>query len=166
METVLLVGLGLLAASLVLIVVEALVPSGGVIALVAGACAIAGIVALFRVSNVWGTSGLLTVLVLGPMCFLWAIRMLPSTPLGRSLLGPSPDEIARTIQREQADSRAARAALIGARGAAVTDLRPVGVVEIEGQRYDASAEGPLIDRGVPVRVTAVDSRLLRVRAAN
>ena len=164
METMLLVGLGLLALSLVLIMVEAFVPSGGVIGLAALCCAIAGVVALFRHSTTWGLSGMLTVVVLGPMCFFWAIRMLPTTPLGRKLIGPSPDEIARDVQAGGLDARTGRMALIDARGVAKTDLRPVGVVEIDGKRYDAAAEGPLIDRGQAVRVTGVDSMQLRVRA--
>lgn len=165
METMLVVGLGLLALSLVLIMVEAFVPSGGVIGLAALCCAIAGVVALFRYSTTWGLSGLLTVVVLGPMCFFWAIRMLPTTPLGRKLIGPSPDEIARDVQSGGHDARTGRMALIDAQGVAKTDLRPVGVVEIDGKRYDAAAEGPLIDRGQTVRVTGVDSMQLRVRAA-
>lgn len=165
METMLVVGLGLLALSIVLIMIEAFVPSGGVIGLVALCCAIAGVVALFRHSVTWGVSGLLMVVVLGPMSFLWAVRMLPSTPLGRKLIGPSPDEIAREVQAGGMSARSDRMALIDARGVAKTDLRPVGVVEIDGKRYDAAAEGPLIDRGQAVRVTGVDSMQLRVRAA-
>lgn len=164
METMLLVGLGLLALSLLLIMLEAFIPSGGVIGLVAACCAIAGVVALFRHSATWGLSGLLIVAVLGPMCFIWAIKMLPSTPLGRKLIGPGPVEIAREIQTGTLDSRASRMALIGTEGVARTDLRPVGIVEIDGQRYDAAAEGPLIDRGQAVRVTGADSMQLRVRA--
>ena len=160
METMLVAGLGLLALSLILIMIEAFVPSGGIIGLVAACCAIAGVVALFRYSSMWGVSGLLTVAVLGPMCFFWAIRMLPNTPIGRSLIGPPPEEIAREVQEQRNE----RLALIDARGRAVTDLRPVGLVEIDGTRHDAVAEGPLIDRGATVRVTGVDGMQIRVRA--
>ena len=165
METMLVLGLGLLALSLVLIMVEALVPSGGLIGLTALVCAIAGVVALFRHSAMWGASGVLVLVVLGPMCFLWAVRMLPHTPLGRKLIGPDPDEIAREVQTGGQAERAARLALIDATGRAVTDLRPIGLVEINGQRHDAVAEGALIDRGTPVRVTGVDGLQIRVRAA-
>lgn len=165
METVLVLGLGLLALSLVLIMVEALVPSGGLIGLTSLVCAVAGVVALFRHSTMWGASGVLVLVVLGPMCFLWAVRMLPHTPLGRKLIGPDPDEIAREVQTGGQAERAARLALIDATGRAVTDLRPIGLVEINGQRHDAVAEGALIDRGTPVRVTGVDGLQIRVRAA-
>lgn len=162
METMLVAGLGLLAVSLILIMIEAFVPSGGIIGLVAGCCAIAGVVALFRYSSMWGLSGMLTVLVLGPMCFFSAVRMLPNTPLGRSLIGPAPEEIARDLHADDEN----RLALMDARGTAVTDLRPIGLVEIDGQRHDAVAEGGLIDRGAPVRVTGVDGLQIRVRAVS
>ena len=48
METLLLAGIGLILLGALLIVVEAFVPSGGVIGLAAAACAVAGVVVLFR----------------------------------------------------------------------------------------------------------------------
>lgn len=163
METMLLLGLSLLAVSLVLVMIEAFVPSGGVIGLAAGICAVIGVIALFRYSMVWGASGLLSVVVLGPMAFLWAVQMLPNSSIGRKLIGPTPDEIAREIQEDELVDRDARLALIDATGVAVTDLRPIGLVEINGVRLDAMAEGGLIDRGQPVRVTGTDGMQIRVR---
>ena len=164
METLLIAGLGLLALSILLIVLEAFVPSGGIIGAAAAICAVAGVVALFRVSSTWGLAGLLTVLLLGPMAFLWGLKLLPVTPMGRKLLGPSAGEIARASLEREKTEREARLALIDAEGAAVTDLRPIGVVEIDGVRHDARAEAGLIDRGTAVRVTGVDGMQIRVRA--
>ncbi len=164
METVLIVGLGLLALSFILLIIEAFVPSGGIIGLLAGCCAVAGVVALFRHSTMWGASGMLTVVVLGPMVFFWAIRMLPHSAFGRTLIGPDAAEIARGVGDKLHAERAPYLAMIGQTGRAVTDLRPIGVVEIEGRRFDATAEVGLIDRGVPVRVTGADGMQLRVRA--
>lgn len=165
METMLLLGLALLAVSLVLVMIEAFVPSGGIIGLAAGICAVIGVIALFRYSMVWGASGLLSVVVLAPMAFLWAVQMLPNSSLGRKLIGPAPDEIARDVQEDEIEGRDAKLALIGATGVAVTDLRPIGLVEINGVRLDAMAEGPLIDRGQAIRVTGADGMQIRVRAA-
>lgn len=165
METMLVLGLALLAVSIVLVMIEAFVPSGGVIGLAAGICAVIGVISLFRYSMVWGASGLLSVVVLGPMAFLWAVQMLPNSSIGRKLIGPAPDEIARDVQEDEIVGRDARLALIDARGVAVTDLRPIGLVEINGVRLDAMAEGPLIDRGQAIRVTSADGMQIRVRAA-
>lgn len=164
METLLIAGLGLLALSILLIVLEAFVPSGGIIGAAAAICAVAGVVALFRVSNTWGFAGLLTVIVLGPMAFLWGLKMLPVTPMGRKLLGPSAGEIARASLDRDKPRLDARLALMDAEGVAVTDLRTVGVVEIDGVRHDAKAEVGVIDRGTPIKVTGVDGMQIRVRA--
>ncbi len=164
METVLLVGLGLLALALILIIMEAFVPSGGLLGLLSACCAIAGVVALFRHSAMWGASGMLTVVVLGPMAFFWAIRMLPHSAIGRMLIGPDAAEIARDVGDKIHAERARQLAMVGQTGKAVTDLRPIGVVEIDGRRFDATAEVGLIDRGAPIRVTGADGMQLRVRA--
>jgi membrane-bound serine protease (ClpP class) len=47
---------------------------------------------------------------------------------------------------------AAEPSLLGARGLAVTDLRPGGQVEIAGRRYEAKVEVGAIDAGAPVVV--------------
>ncbi|RMH12231.1 MAG: hypothetical protein D6695_07245 [Planctomycetota bacterium] len=158
------VGIGLLAVALLLVVVEAFLPSGGVIGAVAVIAAAAGIVALFNVSVGWGVTGLLVSLVLGPVSFFYAVSMLPSTPFGRRLIGePSEEEIAARREKELRLLEEYHA-LVGAQGVAVTDLKPVGAVRINGKRYDVLAEGGLIDAGTKVRVTSAEPNLIKVRA--
>jgi membrane-bound serine protease (ClpP class) len=53
-------------------------------------------------------------------------------------------------------------ALIGARGRTVSALRPMGEVEIAGQRHEAKAALGTLERGVAVRVTARSGRVLLV----
>ncbi|MFK7883177.1 MAG: NfeD family protein [Phycisphaerales bacterium] len=165
MEMLLFVGIGLLGLSLLLIVMEAFIPSGGIIGIVAAVCAIAGVIALWRFSMIWGVSGLLTVAVLGPMCFIWAMRIMPHTAFGRQLLGPDSEVLAEAQREARQSERDARLALLDAQGVALTDLRPVGTVEIDGEQHEASAEGGLIDRGQAVRVTGVSGLEIRVREA-
>ena len=43
-------------------------------------------------------------------------------------------------------------ACVGAVGHAVTDLRPVGKIEIAGVRFDARGEGAWISSGAKVRI--------------
>ncbi len=163
METLLLAGIGLILLGGLLIVIEAFVPSGGVIGLAAAACAIAGVVVLYRHDAMWGTTGLLSVVVLGPMMFFWALKMLPSTPIGKRMLGDSGDEIAARRSVEDSVWRETRHALLDMEGTALTDLVPAGVVVIEGARHDAIARGGLIDKGSRVRVTRVDGMEIEVR---
>ena len=165
-DTLLVWGLGLLAASLLLIIIEVLVPSAGLIALTAAGTAIAGIVCLFQYDPFWGVMGILAMIVLGPLSFAFALRVLPSTPFGRKMLGEKPPEV---VERERLDAlreRETRMALVGAEGVVKTDLRPVGTVEIDGTRYPAISEGPLIRAGSRVRVVAADMNQVKVRQAN
>lgn len=162
-ESLLLWGLALLAASLLLIIVEVFVPSGGVISLVAAVVAISGVVCLFRVGIVWGLTGLLAMVILAPIVGMFALKILPSTPMGRRLIhgadspdadenGDAPDEPAGGLD-----------SLIGAEGVALTDLRMVGVVRVAGRKHPGISEISFIRAGTSVRVTAVDGNQLRVR---
>jgi membrane-bound ClpP family serine protease len=163
-EVMLFWGLGLLAASLLLIVVEVFVPSMGVIAIVAAACAVAGVICMFRVSLGWGVASLATVAVLGPMAFGFALKVWPSTPIGRAMLGePTPEE-AEAARQAAMKERDALLALVGAEGKVLTDLRPVGVVEIDGRRYEALSESSLIRAGARVRVTVIEGSRMKVRS--
>jgi len=164
METMLLAGVGLLGVSILLIVLEAFVPSGGVIGVVAAICAIIGVIVLWRFSTIWGVSGLLSVAVLGPMCFGYALKIMPYTAIGRQLMGPGAEEIAEIGREERQAEKDRRIALIDREGVALTDLRPIGTIEIDGQHHEASAQGGLIDRGSAVRVTDVSGPEIRVRA--
>jgi membrane-bound serine protease (ClpP class) len=98
----------------------------------------------------------------GPTAFFLGLRVMPSTPLGQKLvLGGDKDPEAAPPEAPDAALRA----LIGAQGDVVTDLRPIGTVRINGQRYDALAETTLIRAGSRVVVTdVVDGASLRVRA--
>lgn len=47
------------------------------------------------------------------------------------------------------------AELVGRRGVAATDLRPAGIMELDGERLDVVTEGAFVRRGTPVRVIEV-----------
>jgi membrane-bound serine protease (ClpP class) len=49
-------------------------------------------------------------------------------------------------------------------GVAQTNLRPSGAAVINGQRVDVVTEGPMIERGTPVTVVAVEGMRVVVRA--
>jgi membrane-bound serine protease (ClpP class) len=48
-------------------------------------------------------------------------------------------------------------------GVAITVLRPAGQVEVAGDRYDAMAEGGMINQGENVRVVDISGNILVVR---
>jgi membrane-bound ClpP family serine protease len=162
-EQLLFWGLALLAVALLLVVLEVFVPSGGLIAMGATAAAIAGIIMLFRYNITWGLTGVLAVMVLGPAAFGFALRVWPSTPMGRKLLGEKSVEQVETERATAQRERDRMSALLGAEGIAMTDFRPVGVVIIDGERLDALSETGYIRAGSRVRVTVVESNQLKVR---
>ncbi len=163
MDPMLLGGIGLIILGAILLVIEAFVPSGGVIGLTAGVCAVVGVVLLFRYDTTWGAIGLLVTLILGPMLFFWMLKLLPSTPMGKTMFGDSDEDIAARRDLDNSKWREERNALIDQRGTALTDLHPIGIVQINGSRHDAIALGPIIDIGDPIRVVKVDGMQIEVR---
>ena len=164
MDTLLILGIGLLGLSVLLIMLEVFVPSGGILGIGSLISAISGLVCLFRYEMVWGASGFLMMSVLAPMIFVYSVKILPGTPLGRMMLGRSGEEIAREHEDAYRDQKNEREHLLGLNGTAATDMRPSGVVMIEGQRHDALAVGGIIDLGRSIKVTKVAGLSIEVRA--
>ncbi|MEX2217241.1 MAG: NfeD family protein [Phycisphaerales bacterium] len=163
-EALLFWGLGLIAASLLLIVVEVFVPSGGLISLAATGCAIGGAYCLFRHDTVWGIIGLSILVVLGPAVFSFALKVWPSTPIGRKMLGEKPAEQVEAERLAGERERDKYLAMIGQEGVVVSDLRPIGTVQIGGKRYDALSEAGFVRAGSRVRVTLAEPSQIKVRA--
>ena len=78
-------------------------------------------------------------------------------------LDESSEEVSVASQLSRAQELQALRALIGSEGTAVSDLRPVGKVRIEGERLDALAESGMIEAGTPVVVTTVYDNQIKVR---
>ncbi len=160
-------GIALFALAILIMVIEVFVPSAGILAIVSGICAVGGCVAFFRHST---EAGLLSALflVLAVPTLLWAmIKYYPHTPIGRRMfLGSPPGEEDSGVQRYQESKRQAQqqaAQLVGAEGVAVTDLHPIGIVKIEGERLQALAETGIIEADTRVKVIAVAGSEVRVR---
>lgn len=163
-QTLLLWGFALLGASLLLVVLEAFIPSGGIIGMTAAVSAIAGIVVFWRVSPGWGITGMLLMLVLAPIALNFTLRLMPHTPVGRRLILSEDSESQRRRSTQEQAQSAHEQALIGAVGLALTSMRPIGTVEVGGTRLEALAEGGVIEAGARVRVTSVEGNQIKVRA--
>ncbi|MCC6951042.1 MAG: hypothetical protein IT433_06305 [Phycisphaerales bacterium] len=164
MENPLVWGWVLIALGLVLMVSEFFIPTGGALGLTAIVATIAGVVVLWvGAGRTWGLTGTLSVLVMGPAALAYGLRVWPHTPLGRRIIGtPSEEDRARAAKTE-AEAAAAARSMIGREGVALTELRPVGTVEIEGRRYDAISEAFILPAGARVRVTGQDVAQIKVR---
>jgi len=159
-------GLALFGVAVLLGAIELFVPSGGIIAVTAGLTAIAGIIAMFMHDTVWGLTALLGAVVFTPVAVIGGLRIWSTTKIGRTMLGEHQQaEIDARKQQEQERLEAMRA-LVGSEGVAVTDLHPIGVVRLDGKRYEASSELGIIDTGDRVVVTHADGFIMRVRRAD
>lgn len=162
MDPMLVWGLLLLGIAAFLGLIELFIPSAGIIGIVALMVAIAGVVCLWTYETAWGVTGMLGVVVIAPTATYFGFKVLPYTPIGKGLILSNPDPQGPEAIQANA-SHAQRIALVGQEGTAQTDLRPIGVVKIEGHRHDAVAESGYIARDSRVRVVSADGIQLKVR---
>ena len=87
-----------------------------------------------------------------------ALRYIPHTRSGRGLILAS-----ATSKSAGFVSAVEPRRLLHVEGTAETDLRPVGVARLAGERVDVVSEGPLIARGARVQVIEVEGSRVVVR---
>ncbi len=155
-----------LLAAVVLFLIELLVPSAGILGMLASLCLVASIVMFFGVNWTLGLVMSIVSLAALPFLFALAIRVWPSTPLARLLTLGNPNQSAETLDEDptagavspnQADE------LIGAQGVALNDLHPVGSCRFGQRKYDCIAEGSFIEKGAPVRAVGWSGAQVKVR---
>jgi len=154
----------LLLLALLFVGLELLIPSGGVLGVLAGVAACASIYVGFLYGPWNGLAAIALVLVVLPVATATALHFWPRTPLGRRLfLQPagSDDEVL-----PQDDFYHERQLLVGKFGTAKSKMLPSGAVRVEGKTYDAVSRGNAIDEGSPVRVVAVRGNRIVVSPAS
>jgi len=177
-EVYLFVALGLLALALVLLVLELFVPTGGALSIMTGVAAVASIASMFIYDTVYGAVYLALLCAGSPLVLLLVFKVWSHTPIARRMILQQGADGATQSDRMQTESgdpsvasrgKAAAAMtarlseLVGRSGTAVTTLRPVGFVRVEGQRIDAIAESGFIAEGAAVDVIEVFEGQLKVR---
>lgn len=156
----------LLGLALISLGVEGFILPGFGVAGVLGICFLFGSVLLALVGphpangDVLGALAVLgsSLVITGAVFYAW-IRHLPSSHRFRGLL--------HTVASERRAGYIAapqREDLIGHPGVAITDLRPSGVVEVDGERIDVVTEGDFVAAGAAVRVVRADGYRHVVRA--
>jgi|GEM_PF-272968 len=146
-----------------LIVLEAFVPSGGVLGILAGVAAIVGIVLFFRFDTTWGMVSMGVTLAAVPFIIAGLIWVWPNTPIGRALTLDENQE--SLVERDKQESGTQPDAIaVGMEGEALTELRPVGTCRLNGKRTDCIAQSGLIKKGTKVRVVLVEGMSVKVRA--
>lgn len=153
------IALFLLACAAVLMLVELVVPSGGVISLLAALCVCGAIISAFFAGSKTGISFLIgTSVAVAVGAFLF-FKIWPHTPMGRRIvMAPQSEEEVIDESRRDSVNR-----LIGESGIAKTQMLPSGLVIVGEETYDAVSEGMAIEPGEPVEVVAVRMNRLIVR---
>jgi len=142
-----------------LIVAEVFIPSGGLLSICALASVAGGVYIFFRYSTVAGWVGGGVALVMVPVLLVTAYRVLPRTRFGKRVI------LARPV-RERGDAisdSAELARLLGEVGTVLTPLRPVGMCEFAGRRFECVAESGYVQKDRQVKVIRVEGTQLTVR---
>lgn len=141
--------IALMLLGLGLIVTEVLLPSLGLLSVLAGAALIGSIASAFAIDVDTGIRFVISTVVLVPCAIVAGMKLLPRSPLGRRMIvsGLSFDSQAATDERDLG--------LVGRTGTAETPLRPAGTARIDGRRVDVVSRGELIEPGTPVHVIDV-----------
>jgi membrane-bound serine protease (ClpP class) len=170
-DAYLLWGFILAAAALGLLLIELLIPSGGLLGLLCGVSAIGSIIAFFQYDTLFGVAATAIYIVLTPILLVFIFKLWIHSPLAKRLIlggdtmGQTDGDQDRLKSSEK--TRLKRLdelrQLIGAEGVTETALRPVGFVKINGQRLDAMAESGIVEADTPVVVTDVYDNQIKVR---
>jgi len=146
-------------ACAILIIAEVFVPSGGLISILALACAAGGVFICFNQSVFAGWIGAIVAFIMIPTVLIIAYKVLPKTKFGKNVTLSPPD-------RQQGDAVPDTHKLkemLGSVGIVMTPLRPVGMCDFSGQRVECVAESGYVDKGKKVKVINVESTQLTVR---
>ncbi len=154
-------GFILIGIALVLTVAEFLLPTGGVLLVLAGCADLVGLVMVFYYGDRYlGFALLAAEAIVLPLLGALFVYVWPRTPMGK-----------RMIVRSAADDSTLAAlpanleleALRGRIGRVVTILRPAGAVEFDGRRIDCLSEGMMIEPNSWVRCIDVKAGKVIVR---
>ena len=153
--------IALLIAGLLLLVLEILTPSFGILVGMAILALAAASWLTYQENAVVGVIMMVVLFVLVPAYLIAVVKYLPKSRLGRRLvLGET-----RHDRGEGMPEAAQDLSLVGKTGTAETTLRPSGAVRIEGRRVHASAEAGLIEKGAAVKVIRATGANIVVRRA-
>ena len=146
----------LLLTAFSLVTLELMIPSFGLLSLMA-ACSYGFSIAMaFEEGTTVGWTFVSLGVVLAPVAVVFGIKLLPRTPLGRRLLLTAPT--ADSIQRGTLPDH--RQAYLGRSGVTLTELRPL----FDNQKLDVVSDGPFIPKNTPVTMISIQGMRSVVKA--
>ena len=146
-------------AGVLMIIVEILLPTVGLLAGLGVAAMLYSIV-LALGGDIGALAALGIALIISVAAFMLIVSRLPSSK-------PWNNMVLRTSSREEAGyvSAAQQSELVGKTGEVLTELRPSGTVRIDGRPVDVISEGAFIQKGAQVVVLSVNGSRIVVREA-
>jgi membrane-bound serine protease (ClpP class) len=154
----------LLITAIALIAIELFVPSGGLLGFLSAVAVLASVIVAFTAGPRTGLLMLVVTIVVVPAVLASAVRWWPHTPIGRLMLVARPEH-PDDVLPDTEEYRGLKS-LIGKVGKSKSKMLPSGAIVIEGRTYDAVSEGMAIDAGVFVKVVAVKTNRIVVRATD
>lgn len=144
----------LLILGAILLFLETLLP-GMVAGIIGFLCLLAAVILGYRDFGYQTGSlilaGVLVGLLIGTWCWL---EFFPESPVAKRFIS----------QSSTGELGVAKPELLNGTGTALTQLRPSGTANVNGQRVDVVTEGDLIERGAKIKVVAVEGARIVVRA--
>jgi membrane-bound serine protease (ClpP class) len=149
----------LLALGLAFVIAEVLVPSLGALSILATISIVGAIALAFQESRESGLRFLVAVAISLPAAVLFALKVLPRSPLGRRM-------VSRGLSFESVPTTDPRDTLpLGTEGALEAACRPAGMARLAGRRVDVVTRGEWIAAGERVRVVEVEGNRVVVARA-
>lgn len=143
-------------AGVVVIIAEIIIPSGGILSIVAiGVFGYSLFIVFNEISMTIGFAFVAADLILIPVLVI----------VGLKLLARSPATLRKTLSRKEGVSSQSSEleSYVGTQGNAVTDLRPAGIAVINGKRVDVVTRGEYLEKDSAIIVTAVTGNQIIVR---
>ncbi len=153
----------LIAAGVVLVLAELVVPSGFILVAIGACSALVGVGLLFvHASMETAVMALLSLCVGGPVLGGLLFYLWPYSPMGRRLIKAAEQDATIASMPANLELEVLR----GKIGRAVSSLRPSGVAEFDGRRIDVITEGLMVDPGQWVKCIEVRANKVVVRPAD
>lgn len=168
MDSYLIWSLVFFVVGLLFAAIEVVVPSAGLLGIVALLCLGGSVLSAYQVSGLTAAvmAGIEVVCV--PAVVAVAFKILPRTRFGKGLV-LSPPATAGADPARMPAAGASNAgpydALRGAVGVVATELRPSGTAEFDGRRVSVVSNGETIGVGARVRVVLVEGNRVVVESA-
>ena len=163
-------GFILLAIAFVLLVMEVVIPSGGLIAVLCCVAGVGSIISFYKYETIWGHVALGGYFILTPVSLVFFFKFWLNSKASRwIILGgnanneSSSEETSIASEQARAIRNQEPRELIGLKGVTITALRPVGKIRLEGRRIDAMAESGTIEANSNIVVVDVYDNQIKVR---